>query len=171
MKHITSKIKVFSTTNYKLFANMDGNRSINKKKIQRIVNEINAGNDILDEVPVLVKEVNSHLEVLDGQHRVEISKLLKRPVHYIVHKQKMSLHNVARVNTNVEKWSDQDFINAYVKTGNKNYQQLQEFQKTYGIATGICLGLLTNGLMTNDGGAYSEKIRLDFEQGLLEGLS
>lgn len=168
MNHSISKVKVFSTSNYKVFSTMDGNRALNKNKIQRIINEIKSGNDILDEVPVLVKEVNSHLEVLDGQHRVEICKALKRPVHYIVHKEKMTLHNVARVNTNTEKWNDQNFINAYVKIGNTNYKQLQSFQKTYGIATGICLGLLTAGLMTNDGGAYSEKVRLEFEQGLFE---
>jgi hypothetical protein len=168
MQHTAAKTKVFQTTEYKRFTNIDGNRPLNKKKIQRIINEIKNGNDILDEVPVLVQENKTSLHVLDGQHRIEIAKQLKRPVHYIVHKQNMSLHNVAKVNSNVEKWKDQDFINAYAKTGNKNYTQLQEFYKTYGIAVGICLGLLHYGSMTNDGGAYSEKERLAFEQGTFE---
>jgi hypothetical protein len=168
MQHTAAKTKVFQTTEYKRFTNIDGNRPLNKKKIQRIINEISNGNDILDEVPVLVEENKTSLHVLDGQHRVEIARQLKRPVHYIIHKQKMSLHNVAKVNSNVEKWKDQDFINAYVKIGNDHYKKLQAFQKEYGIATGICLGLLIDGSMTNDGGGYSEKARHDFEQGLFE---
>lgn len=168
MQHSPSKVKVFKTDNYKLFENVDGNRPLNKKKIQRIIDEINAGNDILDEVPVLVKEAGKKLQVLDGQHRVDICIQLQRPVHYIVHKQDMTLHNVAKVNSNVEKWTDQDFIRCYIKAGNNNYKKLKDFHDKYGIAVGLCLALLTNGSLKYDGGSAAEKSRLQFEQGLFE---
>jgi len=98
MNHTASKVKVFQSTDYKLFKLIDGNRAINKKKVDRIIAEIKAGNDVLDESPILVTEVKNHLEVKDGQHRLQVAQQLKRPVHYIVKKQSMSLYNVAKVN-------------------------------------------------------------------------
>lgn len=167
MNHTPSKIKVFKTEDYSLFQNVDGNRPLNKKKIARIVAEIQSGNDILDEVPVLVKEAKSKLHVLDGQHRVQIAKELSRPVHYIIHKEDMSLYKVAKVNSNVEKWSDADFIRCYEKAGNTNYKRIREFHEQYGIAVGLCLTMLASGSVS-DGGSSQEKHRQDFETGLFE---
>ena len=166
MDHTPSKIKVFATTNYKVFKKVDGNRPLNKTKIQRIIQEIKAGNDILDGVPILVKEVKNNLEVMDGQHRLDIAEQLKRPVHYIIHKQDMSLHNIAKVNSNVEKWKGTDFINCYTKAGNNNYKQVGEFHKKYGIAIGTCLALLTYGTQKHDGG--STTLTQDFETGVFQ---
>ena len=166
IKHIPSKVKVFETTNYKLFRRVEGNRGINKKKIQRIIKEIESGNDILDEAPVLVKEVNSHLDILDGQHRVEIAIQMKRPVHYIIHKENMTLHNVAKVNSNVEKWKAIDFINCYAKSGDDNYIKLGKFHKSYHVSVGVCLSLFTFGCVKHDG-AVAE-LYLQFEQGVFK---
>lgn len=168
MEHKQSKVKVYQTDDYKLFAQLDGNRSLNKKKIERIIKEIKAGNDILDLVPVLVRESKNKLIVLDGQHRLEIAKLLKRPVHYILQIKDMTLHNVAKVNSNTEKWKDLDFINCYVTAGNNHYKRLEEFRKTYGMAVGVCLVLLKYGTVRSDGGGDAEAMRMDFEQGRFE---
>lgn len=166
MQHTASKVKVFKSDDYSIFENVDGNRPINKKKVQRIIDEINAGNDILDEAPVLVKEVKNKLHVLDGQHRVEVAKKLARAVHYILHKEDMTLHNVAKVNSNTEKWTDDNFIHCYVKAGNENYKKLKKFRDTYGIAVGTCLVLLNNGTLTTGGtSGADENMRLKFEQG------
>lgn len=167
MNHTASKIKVFQTDNYGLFQFVEGNRPINTKKIDRIIAEIMEGNDILSEVPVLVKENKNKLDIMDGQHRFEISKKLSRPVFYIVHNEKLSLHNVAKINSNNEKWKDEDFIACYSKRGNDHYKKLQKFKKTYGVATGVCLVLLQNGMLSNIAGG-DEKMRLQFEQGLFE---
>ena len=58
MNHIPAKVKVFQTTDYKRFTNIDGNRPLNKKKIQRIIDDIKSGNDILDEVQDKLKETH-----------------------------------------------------------------------------------------------------------------
>lgn len=166
MKHKESEVKVFQTTDYKLFKKIDGNRSLNNKKIDRIIKEIKAGNDVLDQVPILVASENGHLNVLDGQHRLAIAEQLKRPVHYIIRKKDMSMHDVAKVNSNVEKWSFADFINAYKKS-NKNYQQLHEFHKAYGFAIGSCLILLTFGAEKNADGSH-EELNAKFQHGQFE---
>jgi hypothetical protein len=145
MDHTKSKITVYESSDYKRFKSMEGNRAINKRKIERIIKEIQAGNDVLNESPILVTEGKTHLEIKDGQHRLEVCQQLKRPVHYIVKKNDMSILNVARVNSNTEKWSAQAFVHAYSKGGREDYKKLGAFAKKYGIAIGTCLGLLTYG--------------------------
>jgi len=166
MNHSISKVKVYMSDDYKLFRLIDGNRTLNKNKIARIIKEIEGGNDILDESPVLVREARNYLEVVDGQHRVEIAKHFKRPVHYILKKQDMSLHNIAKVNSNTEKWSANDFVNAYVKHGNEHYKKLQAFQKKYKMAVGVCLMLLVNGTEKVHTGGRT--LMEEFEQGRFE---
>ncbi|HTD95133.1 MAG TPA: hypothetical protein VK644_15010 [Chitinophagaceae bacterium] len=168
MNHTSSKVKVYQTSDYKIFLMVDGNRPINKKKVQRIIAEIQSGNDVLDEVPVLVKEHKSKLEVMDGQHRLEVARQLARPVHYIIHAANMTLHNVAKINSNTEKWKDADFINCYVKAGNNNYKRLDAFLKQYGIAVGTSLMLLSRGSLQADGSTGEDLLRLSFEQGTYE---
>lgn len=165
MNHTNSKVKVYITSDYKIFRNIDGNRPLNKKKIERIIQEINSGNDILQDVPILVKESGKFLDVLDGQHRLEIGKKLGRPVHYIVHSSDMSLYQVAKVNTNVEKWKDADFINCYKKAGNENYKKLEAFKNKYGFPTGVCIAILS-GKQPGSGGDKEAIIR--FQQGKFE---
>jgi len=163
MNHTLSKVKVYQTEDYKLFKNIDGNRPINKVKIERIIKEIGHGNDVLDEHPILVSEKNGHLEITDGQHRLEVAKKLNRPVNYIIKKEKMSLYNIAKVNSNVEKWRPIDFVNCYSKAGNEDYIKLGKFHKKYKISIGSCLSILTRGLQSHDGNIANEYVK--FEQG------
>lgn len=166
MEHIKSKTIVYQTTDYKRFRSIEGNRGLNKRKIERIVKEIKSGNDILDEVPVLVKEAGKFLEVLDGQHRISIAQQLARPVHYIIHKRDMNMHSVAKVNSNVEKWTATDFINCYKKLGNKNYEQLEAFHNKYGINIGTSISMLSHG--NSPVGGNTKALQEKFEQGLFE---
>jgi hypothetical protein len=166
MKHTVSSVKVYKTEDYKIFRFREGNRETNKKKQDKIIKEIESGNDILDESPILVFEDGKHLNIEDGQNRFLIAKALKRPVHYIIKKQQLSLYNLAKINSNVEKWSAKDFINCYSKAGNANYKKLGEFHKAYGISVGVCLSMLTYGVQKGDGGG--EKLLDAFQQGIFE---
>jgi len=156
MEHQKSKVVVHVTDDYKRFRYLEGNRTTNPHKQEKIIREIKSGNDILDESPILVSENNSHLDVLDGQNRFEIAKKLGRPVHYIIKKKAMSMINIARVNSNVEKWTNADFINCYKKTGNPDYKKVAEFQQSYHIAVGVSLMLLSYGSIVNEWGAHTE---------------
>jgi hypothetical protein len=166
MNHTAAKVKVFCTTDYSLFKMVDGNRPINKKKVERIIKEIKAGNDVLDECPILVTEQNGHMDIKDGQHRFQIAKQLKRAVHYIIHEQQMSLYNVATMNSNTEKWTAENFINCYATAGNENYIRLKQFRDKYNIAIGSCLTLLTYGVQKNDG--LISTLYDHFQQGTFE---
>lgn len=165
MEHTLSKVKVYQSSDYKIFRFVDGNREQNKRKIARIIAEIKNGNDVLDESPILVNESGKYLDIKDGQHRFLVAKELKRPVHYIVKKTELSLYNVATVNSNTERWKDQDYINCYMKAGNENYKILNDFHKKYKVAVGVCLTLLTYGNHKHNSG---DEIRPKFQQGVFE---
>lgn len=165
MKHTPSKVIVYTTTDYSRFKKVDGNRGLNKSKIDKIITEIKAGNDILDDVPVLVVDKKTFLDVQDGQHRIEIAKKLGRAVNYIIHKKGMSLYDIAKVNSNVEKWTAANFIECYSKAGNENYIQLKKFHEKYGISAGVCLTMLTFGA-GKAGGGSQKTLTQQFEKGM-----
>lgn len=102
------------------------------------------------------------LEIIDGQHRVEIAKMLGRPVHYIIRKP-LSLHNMAKINSNVEKWKSKDFIRCYIKAGNKNYEKIEDFMDQYGTPLSVSLILLHDGVVKTDGSV--QRLRDQFEKG------
>jgi hypothetical protein len=122
-----------------------GNRQLNESKIKRIIRDIESGVDVLKYYPITVVEKSKRLEIIDGQHRFYIAKKLKKPVHYIVMLQAIALPDVAKINSNVEKWKTTDFINCYVQQGNDHYKKLQDFLDTYKFSPSISIKLLQNG--------------------------
>lgn len=167
MKHEKSSVIVYQTNDYKRFRSIDGNRPINKKKVERIIAEIKSGNDVLNEVPVLVTDKSGHLELLDGQHRLEVAVQLKRPVHYIIH-HKMNIYQVAKVNSNTERWKYRDFINSYIKAGNDNYVKLKKFIDQYKVAPNTAVALLHSG--TNAKISSKDGVIQAFENGTFQVL-
>ncbi len=84
MEHVESSQRIFFSKEYANFKMMNGNRELNEKKINKIIDEIKSGNDMLKYYPIQVKDNNGRLDILDGQHRFYISRKLKRPVFYIL---------------------------------------------------------------------------------------
>lgn len=152
IKHIESSLLINFSNEYALFRMINGNRQLNEKKINKIIAEIKEGNDMLKYYPIQVRENDGRLDILDGQHRFYISRLLKRPVFYILVNEHKSMVDIAKVNSNVEKWKPEDFINCYVQFDNKHYIQLRAFMEKYGLSLGICLKLLGDGVPGKDSG-------------------
>lgn len=151
IKHNTSSVVIFQTKDYSTFTMINGNRALNENKIKRIIKEIEKGNNMLPYYPIQVRVVGEKMEILDGQHRFFICKKLKQPVHYILVTEQKSMSDIAKVNSNVEKWRPQDFINCYVAQGNYHYIELQAFMDTYKISVGISLRMLSTGTPGSEG--------------------
>lgn len=166
MKHTPSEVIVYSTTDYSRFQFINGNRGLNQQKIKNIIDDIKSGNDVLKYNPIQVNETSNKLLIPDGQHRFFISRKLKRPVYYIIMDENKTMADIARVNSNVEKWKQRDFITCYITQGNKNYERLQAFLEKYNINVGTSLRLLEFGHPGVEGS--SPELSKKFQNGLFE---
>lgn len=165
LQHTMSTIMVFQSNEYGRFKMISGNRQLNERKINRILKDITDGIDVLKYYPIQVFEKNKRLEIIDGQHRFYISKKLKRPVHYIMLQEDRSMPDIAKVNSNVEKWKTTDFINCYIEQGNNHYVQLKDFMDAYGMSVTISLKLLQLGSPGKEEGMM-DGLSQEFQRGL-----
>ncbi len=165
LHHTLSTIMVFQTKEYGRFKMLLGNRQLNETKIKRIIRDIESGIDVLKYYPIQVIEKNDRLEIIDGQHRFYITKKLKREVHYILMKESRDLPDIAKINSNTEKWKAKDFINCYIQQGNNNYEQLQWFMDTYKFTLTVSIKLLSSG---NPGTESGNNQSQEFERGLFK---
>jgi ParB-like chromosome segregation protein Spo0J len=145
MEHTPSTTMVFQTNEYNKFNMIKGNRDLDMNKIKRILADIDRGINLLKFVPIVVVEKNKKLDIVDGQHRFMVAKKIKHAVHYII-AEDISLYDIARMNSNTEKWKAKDFINCYIQLGNDNYRKLDQFMKTYkGVPVTTAVSLLALG--------------------------
>jgi hypothetical protein len=161
MQHTESSIRVYFSKEYSQFKMLVGNRELNATKIKKIITDIENGTDVLRYCPIMVTEKNGRLEIIDGQHRFFVSKKIKSPVWYII-AQDMSLYDIAKMNSNTEKWKSKDFVNCYVQLGNTNYSKLQELMDKYPAPISSMILMLQRGAVTDGSGGSTKK---GFERG------
>ncbi|MBC7509362.1 MAG: hypothetical protein H7320_11550 [Ferruginibacter sp.] len=167
IKHITSaQVDICFTREYKLFKFLPGNRPLNNLKIKKIIAEIDNGNDMLMYYPIQVKEKDGSLWILDGQHRFTISKFFQRNIFYIIVQENKTMAEIAKVNSNVEKWSMENFMACYREQGNNHYQKLTDFVEKYPFGIGCALNLLSTGNPGVEG--YSKDLNESFKNGIYE---
>lgn len=163
--HHGSAVIVYSSYQYEDFDFINGNRKINENKIARIIKEIQSGNDMLMYYPIQVKEREMRMGIIDGQHRFIISRRLQLPVYYILVKEEKTIVDIAKVNSNVEKWTMQDYSQCYQKQGIKDYEKLNEFVGKYKVAVTTALTMLSKGTVLS--GGNSEIVAI-FQNGLFK---
>jgi hypothetical protein len=145
INHKVAGITVYQTTDYDLFAMIQGNRSLDLNKIRKIITDIENGINLLPYCPVLVHEKDGRLHIIDGQHRFAVSKKIKSPVYYIL-AENLSLYAIARMNSNTEKWKGADFVQCYCELGNPHYLKLDKLLKQFpGLAITTAINLLATG--------------------------
>ncbi|MFL5809210.1 MAG: hypothetical protein ACJ749_06780 [Flavisolibacter sp.] len=155
---------IFQSDDYNKFNMIKGNRTIDMNKIKRILADIERGTNLLSLCPIIVVENKAKLDIVDGQHRYLVAKKKKHPVHYIIGNQ-LSLYDIARMNSNTEKWKFQDFITCYVELGNDNYKKLQKFMQEFPkVPITSAIALLGAGKVT--GGGNINQGRDGFQKGL-----
>lgn len=162
MQHLEASIQIYATKDYSLFSFKKGNRDLNLNKIERIKSDIRNGIDMLKYCPIVVQESKGKLEILDGQHRFQVCRDLKCNVFYVIYVNNIRMVDIAKVNSNTEKWNADDFIKCYAQHGMKDYEVLADFRTKYGFPISVCLRLLFNGKMTSQGGT---PLKEDFEAG------
>ncbi|MFC4219045.1 ParB N-terminal domain-containing protein [Flagellimonas marina] len=138
-------MQIQQTTDYERFQIITGNRSISQKKVDRIINDVNNGLNLFPYCPVIVCQDKGKMKIIDGQHRFKASKKLEMPIHYVV-AEDISIRDIARMNSNTDKWKYIDFLNCYIKLGIDDYKVLKGFMKEQKVQLRLALGLLMAGV-------------------------
>ena len=144
--------KIYKTTDLAQFKYVKGNRSIHEPWVRKLA-ELIKEKDL--QIPIIVDE---NMKVQDGQHRLEAYKLCGFPITYII-KDKFELDDVRALNANSKKWSLTDYLMSHVKLGNKEYQLLEWFIKTYNFP------VLPSCAMLNGKGYTDHHIVSSFKKG------
>ncbi len=132
---------------YEAFALMNGNRNLNRKKIEKIKNDVTSGFNLLPLCPIIVFEKENQFYIVDGQHRFVVSMELELPVYYIISSE-LSLFQVATMNSKQEKWKEKDFLNCYIELGIPDYLVLRDICNEFDIGIQIAAELLQFGNYT-----------------------
>jgi hypothetical protein len=114
--------QVYRTTKYERFSFLDGNRNLNPMHFERLKTAI-ATMDLTESNPILV---NDDFEIIDGQHRFEVCKYLKKPIYYL-QKKGYGLREVQMLNANMKNWRLEDYVEGYCDLGNEEYLYLRSF--------------------------------------------
>jgi len=138
-------MQVKETKNYEMFNQVQGNRTKNQLHLNRLKESME---EYLLVSPIIV---NQEYEVIDGQHRLHVSKELGLPVRYI-QVDGYGLDEVHRYNQNSKNWKIEEFVDGYASMGYKDYQYLQQFSHDKLIGISIATSLLT----TNNGRQYQK---------------
>ena len=129
-------MEIKKTTDYGIFKFRDDNRSkIDTNHVRKIADSIAARN-LLEFREITV---NEKMEIIDGQHRLEAAKMLKTPIYYKI-VNGMNCDDIIILNVQ-KNWSVDDYMNYYVKQGNREYIKLQEFMKENQLSLKISLRL------------------------------
>lgn len=153
MNHTPASITVYFTKEYSVFKNLKGNRLLNEGKIKRIIRDIQGGVNFLPYCPIIVDE---QMHVIDGQHRLQVCRMLKTSVWYVIRRESTDLLEVAKMNSNTDKWKNKDFLNCYITQGNKDYAYLENYQELSGFNLMVCAQLLYTGTVIDAGGHIKE---------------
>lgn len=130
-------MKTQKTKNYEQFKLMGENRNIDEAHVRKLKHSVEMEN-LLEYSPIIV---NSKLEVIDGQHRLQVAKELGVEIYYVVHNA-ANFSTITTLNTTAKNWTLLDFANAYASKGNESYKYVLKLCKELKINVTIALRLL-----------------------------
>lgn len=129
---------VYETTDYSIFKPHKRNRNV----ITR--------NDMLEQAkegiisPLIV---NGEMIVIDGQNRLHHSMMVGASVKYIID-ESLTIDDIARMNTNQEKWMLLDWIESYANEGREEYEKLIYILNNHysdaSLVSGLCINVISN---------------------------
>lgn len=131
-------MQIQSTKDYNMFKTVSGNRELSQSNLVNLSKSI-LSNNMLAVSPILV---NTNMEIIDGQHRLEVARNNDLTIYYIV-MDNASLTEVLQLNVNRAGWTSTDYLKSHVSQGNENYIYLQDFLERFGLTISNSLEVLT----------------------------
>lgn len=147
-----SEHKIYETTDYSMFQNLEGNRTVTNERVSKIVESINKVGYMLS--PILV---NEKMQVIDGQGRLGALERLKLPVHYMIH-EGIGVKECQQMNIHQSNWTVYDYLTSYAMLGNDNYKKLQSLVDKYKELP-IDVVVMSAVGVTNYGGHYTKRLK------------
>lgn len=145
---------IFKTKDYNMFSHINSNRKLNSVNYGKLLRSMKEEQLI---IPICV---NEKYEVIDGQHRLKVCEELNLPVYFYV-LEGYTLSQMKRANLVSANWKKDDFLNAYVNEGQKDYIDFAEMKERYGLNTSDlikiiakikCVAATTIGINFEEGG-------------------
>jgi hypothetical protein len=146
--------KLEKSKDYKKFNLRKDNRKVTERQVLQLMESMEKHGFI---APLIV---NSKMEVLDGQNRLEAAKRLKLEVEYKIHDGNGKMAELLSDLQISSKWAAADYLHYYVTHGRRDYVAFKRFIETNNIKLGIGISIA----MSNSGGAALSV----FKRGLLK---
>lgn len=117
--------QIYDSKQYESFK-FNNNRPVDRKRVEKLKTEI-ANADYGKSFPIIISKNGV---IRDGQHRFTARKELKLVIYFHVAEQNLNLNAVAKTNSMQKPWTTDDHILSRAKSGNKNFQLLENFATT-----------------------------------------
>lgn len=147
------KPTIKATKDYIMFKKFLDNRDLSKGHLFKLRWAIEK-KDLLHLNPIIV---NERMEVIEGQHRLEVARQLEKPIYYIV-SDDCDCEDLIALNNNSRAWKLEDYLDYWIKLGKQDYIDVKELTESVGTNLSNMLTLVS------DSGAYSKVID-DFRSG------
>jgi hypothetical protein len=123
---------IYYSDNYDQFKFFNWNRAIDLDHVEHLKESYKQGQY---KNPILVIPIEGSKEeygILDGQHRYVVLKELKRPIEYMIEQNEINTQNaIISLNTTGSRWNIFDYVEAYARSGNKNYQNILDLKTEF----------------------------------------
>lgn len=116
------ELEIQHTEDHSVFRDITSNREVDQRHVNRLKKAIQEVN-LLHLNPIIV---NSEMEIVDGQHRLEAARDLQVPIYYVVDNDVNKKH-IAGLNSNQKNWSLLDYVNYYAVEKVPEFLVLAEF--------------------------------------------
>ena len=144
--------KKYVTYDYSLFKFIECNRNVTHiKKLKASIEAI----DLTMHYPIVV---NDNMEIVDGQHRFEVCKLLGKPIYYEYINSKEYIKGMQNLNVASRVWRQEDYLHFYCKLGNETYKNFEQFMNKNGLKLSNAI-ILFSDAKTNSGDFKSGKLK------------
>lgn len=141
------------TLDYDKFKTHPSNRPIDAFNLRKLINSIRMKN-MLDIRPILV---NSKMQVIDGQHRLEAAKQLGVEIFFIKQEEDKDSDMVI-LNNNQRQWKDVDYVNYYSSQGSIGHIKFKRFVEKNSINTSLAASILFRSHSSKKGSILKKEI-------------
>ena len=126
-KESQALVQMLMTDDYDAFKVLPYNRALEEKQVLRLMDVLSKEPDALKYRPLLV---NNHMQVIDGQHRLEAAKRLGLPIYYMIGNN-LGLPQTIEMNAIAKHWTILDYARSWAGQGNTHYQLYLDIRDQY----------------------------------------